>query len=197
VPQRSCCLNNAPTKHMRDDYLAACICQFFPFIPDTYKHEVSGQTYKCPHKTTISRSQRRWVVKPRELRQVLLSTDQLLLQSTYSGISRNVKHYKGRGLEGLATFLSIIIATISLLTSILELYYFRAPKHSPRVHTCLHRILRIQCKYLDCSDQGHHLRGLFNRFCFGNLGDTNNGALSGFLAGNSLDGTIVLIGTFG
>lgn len=62
MPQHSCCLNNAPIKHMRDDYVAACICQFFPFIPDTNKHEGSNQKYNSLHNTTISRSQRSWAV---------------------------------------------------------------------------------------------------------------------------------------
>ncbi|KYG40091.1 hypothetical protein M433DRAFT_9288 [Acidomyces richmondensis BFW] len=47
--QRGCCLNNAPTKIMRGDYVAVCIYQFHLFISDKNKHEVSDQTYNCPH----------------------------------------------------------------------------------------------------------------------------------------------------
>jgi len=48
--QRRCCLNNAPTKLMGGDYVAVCIYQFPLFISDKNKHEVSDQTYNCPHK---------------------------------------------------------------------------------------------------------------------------------------------------
>jgi len=34
---------------MRGDYVAVCIYQFPPFIPDKNKHELSDQTYNCPH----------------------------------------------------------------------------------------------------------------------------------------------------
>lgn len=49
--QRNCCLNNASTKLMRGDYVAACIYQFPPFRPEKSKHVVSEQTHKCPHNT--------------------------------------------------------------------------------------------------------------------------------------------------
>jgi len=49
--QRRCCLNNAPTKLMGGDYVAVCIYQFPLFISDINKHEVSDQTYNCPHNT--------------------------------------------------------------------------------------------------------------------------------------------------
>jgi len=47
--KRRCCLNNAPTKLMRGDYVAVYIYQFPLFISDKNKHEVSDQTYNCPH----------------------------------------------------------------------------------------------------------------------------------------------------
>jgi len=50
--QRHCCLNNAPTKLMRGDYVAVCIYQFPLFISDKNKHEVSDQTYNCPHNSS-------------------------------------------------------------------------------------------------------------------------------------------------
>jgi hypothetical protein len=49
MPQHDCCLNNARTKLVRGDYVAVCIYQFPLFISDKNKHEVSDQTYNCPH----------------------------------------------------------------------------------------------------------------------------------------------------
>jgi len=48
MPQRHFGLDNAPTKLMRGYYVAVCIYQLPPFIPDKNKHVVPGQTYKLP-----------------------------------------------------------------------------------------------------------------------------------------------------
>jgi len=47
--RHTCCLNSAPTKRVRGDYVAVCIYQFPLFIPDKNKHVVSGQTCNWPY----------------------------------------------------------------------------------------------------------------------------------------------------
>jgi len=54
MPQRSCCSNNAPTKLMRGDYVAVCMYQFLPLIPDKNKHVMSDQKYNHPHNTCLA-----------------------------------------------------------------------------------------------------------------------------------------------
>jgi len=58
--QRHCCLNNAPTKLMRGGYVALCIYQFSLFISDKNKHEVSDQTYNCPHNRDRTKFNKFW-----------------------------------------------------------------------------------------------------------------------------------------